>query len=74
MINAKQIGTVVQFDARAGWGFLSCADFTRFFVHIKDIAEPGSPGFPTLVNGQRVSFDVVQTPKGLRAKNVVVLS
>ena len=31
-------------------------------------------GFKTLSEGDRVSFDVVEGPKGLQAKNVVKIS
>ena len=41
-----------------------------FVHHASIIAE----GFRTLSEGDRVSFDVVEGPKGLQAKNVVKLS
>jgi cold shock CspA family protein len=40
------------------------------FVHFAAIA---SDGFKTLAEGQKVSFEVSEGPKGLQAANVVAL-
>jgi cold shock CspA family protein len=41
------------------------------FVHHASII---GEGFKTLSEGDRVSFDVVEGPKGLQAKNVIKIS
>lgn len=62
-------GTVKWFNESKGYGFISPADGSDdVFVHFSAIQ--GS-GFKTLAEGQSVSFDVEQGPKGLQAANVV---
>jgi len=59
-------GIVVKFDVERGFGFVRVPDAaTDVFVHISEITGRG-----VLVPGQRVTCDVVQTPKGLAARNV----
>ena len=63
----RQIGTVKWFNDAKGFGFISRENGPDLFVHFRAIS--GS-GFRTLQEGQRVSFDVTQGPKGLQAENV----
>jgi len=63
----RQIGTVKWFNDAKGFGFISRENGPDLFVHFRAIT--GS-GFRTLQEGQRVSFDVKQGPKGLQAENV----
>jgi len=63
----RQIGTVKWFNDAKGFGFISRENGPDVFVHFRAIS--GS-GFRTLQEGQRVSFDVTQGPKGLQAENV----
>src|SRR5262249_50309465 len=63
----RQIGTVKWFNDAKGFGFISRENGPDLFVHFRAIT--GS-GFRTLQEGQRVSFDVTQGPKGLQAENV----
>jgi uncharacterized membrane protein YsdA (DUF1294 family)/cold shock CspA family protein len=59
-------GIVVKFDSQRGFGFIRLSGAAGdVFVHITDVA-----GRTTLVRGQRVTCDVVETPKGLAARNV----
>ena len=61
-------GTVKWFNETKGYGFITPEDGGKdVFVHHSAIK--GS-GFKTLAEGQQVSFDVEQTPKGLAAANV----
>lgn len=62
-------GTVKWFNESKGFGFISQADGgPDVFVHFSAIQ--GS-GFKTLAEGQSVSYDVEQGPKGPQASNVV---
>jgi CspA family cold shock protein len=62
-------GTVKWFNESKGFGFIAPSDGSAdVFVHFSAIE--GS-GFKTLAEGQKVSFDVEQGPKGLQATKVV---
>jgi CspA family cold shock protein len=63
----RQVGTVKWFNDAKGFGFISRENGPDVFVHFRAIT--GS-GFRTLQEGQRVSFDVTQGPKGPQAENV----
>jgi CspA family cold shock protein len=61
-------GTVKWFNESKGFGFIAPADGSAdVFVHFSAIS--GS-GFKTLTEGQTVSFEVEQGPKGLQAVRV----
>ncbi len=61
-------GTGKWFNQRKGYGFISTTDGQDIFVHYSNIS---GEGFKTLVEGDEVSFDIVEGEKGLRAENVV---
>ena len=63
----RQVGTVKWFNDAKGFGFISRENGPDVFVHFRAIT--GS-GFRTLQEGQRVSFEVTQGPKGPQAENV----
>jgi CspA family cold shock protein len=61
-------GTVKWFNESKGFGFISPSDDSKdVFVHFSAIA---SSGFRTLTEGQKVTFDVENGPKGPQAVNV----
>ncbi|HHH48100.1 MAG TPA: cold-shock protein [Gammaproteobacteria bacterium] len=62
-------GTVKWFNESKGFGFIAPEEGgDDLFVHFSAIS--GS-GFKTLAEGQRVSYEVQQGPKGPAAANVV---
>ena len=61
-------GTVKWFNAEKGFGFITPdGGGADVFVHHTAIQ---TQGFRTLDENQRVSFDIVQGPKGPQASNV----
>ena len=61
-------GTVKWFDSQKGFGFITNEQSGKdIFVHCSGIA---SNGFKTLEEGQQVSFDTTQGPRGEQAVNV----
>ena len=64
-------GTVKWFNETKGYGFIVREMGADVFVHEASIV---AEGFRTLNEGDRVSFEVVEGPKGLMAKNVVKIS
>ncbi len=63
-------GTVKWFSDRKGFGFIEQEDGPDVFVHHSAIS---ADGFRTLSEGDKVSFDVEQGPKGPSAANVKVV-
>jgi CspA family cold shock protein len=63
-------GTVKWFNASKGFGFIAKEDGGDVFVHYTAIQDEG---FKSLSEGQAVSFDIVDSPKGPKAANVVKL-
>lgn len=61
-------GKVKWFNPRKGYGFISGENDQDIFVHYANII---GEGYKTLIEGQPVTFDVVEGEKGLRAENVV---
>jgi CspA family cold shock protein len=61
-------GTVKWFNATKGFGFISPEDGTAdVFVHFSSVE---GTGYRELIEGQKVSFESEQGPKGLQATSV----
>lgn len=61
-------GTVKWFDAKKGFGFIQQEEGEDVFVHHNEIQ---GGGYKSLNEGDKVTFDVEQGDKGLKATNVV---
>jgi CspA family cold shock protein len=61
-------GTVKKVVAERGFGFITAEDGKDYFFHRGEL-DP-SVDFDRLVGGERVSFEVTETPKGPRASRV----
>lgn len=60
-------GTVKWFSSEKGYGFIAQPDGEDVFVHFSAIQ---TDGYKSLTEGQAVTFDVVEGPKGKQAANV----
>jgi len=58
-------GTVKWFNSQKGFGFIQGEDGTDYFVHFSAIPED-----VRLNEGDKVTFEVVETEKGVQAQNV----
>ena len=64
-------GVVKWFNEKKGFGFIQRDDGDDVFVHFSAIQQDG---FKTLYEGDRVSFDIEEGDKGVRAANVMKIS
>jgi CspA family cold shock protein len=60
-------GTVKWFNDTKGFGFITGEDGSDVFVHYSSIQ---GDGFKSLAEGQAVSYEVEDGPKGPKAVNV----
>ena len=63
-------GTVKWFNSQKGFGFITGEDGKDVFAHFSQIK---SEGYKTLEEGQKVSYDVVEGPKGPQAENITAI-
>jgi CspA family cold shock protein len=60
-------GTVKRFSEKKGFGFIAQDNGGDVFVHYSSI---NMPGFKSLAEGVRVSFEVAEDHRGPKAKDV----
>ncbi len=60
-------GTVKWFNESKGFGFITTKEEVDVFVHYSSIQ---GNGYKTLAEGQSVSFEIEEGPKGPKAINV----
>ena len=68
---ANMNGTVKWFNAEKGYGFIKDEEGKDIFVHFSSI---NSDGYKTLEEGQKVTYDLVESDRGPQAKNVTVVT
>ena len=61
-------GTVKWFNADKGYGFIAGNDQSDYFAHFGEIQVDG---YKTLKEGQAVTFDTEEGPKGKIAKSII---
>ena len=64
-------GTVKWFNNQKGYGFITDSDDKDIFVHYTGVV---ADGFKGLTEGQKVTFDMIDTEKGTKAINVTVVT
>jgi CspA family cold shock protein len=65
--NTLPEGTVKWFSDQKGFGFIEQENGSDLFVHFSEIQ---TDGFKTLTEGQKVTFEPAEGPKGPQATNV----
>jgi cold shock protein len=63
-------GTVKWFNSEKGFGFITGEDGKDVFAHFSQIK---SEGYKSLQEGQKVTYDVAQGPKGPQAENITTI-
>ena len=66
----SETGTVKWFNEAKGFGFIAQENGPDVFAHFSAIQ---GDGFRTLVEGQKVQFEITQGQKGPQAANIVAL-
>lgn len=62
------VGRVKWFNNDKGYGFVEYKDNEDVFIHYSTIQQDG---YKTLSEGQYVEYELISTPKGYQALNVV---
>lgn len=61
-------GKVKQFKPEKGFGFITTGDEKDIFFHFSELK---MEGYKTIEAGAEVEFEVVETERGIQAKNIV---
>lgn len=64
------LGIIKWFDNEMGYGFIQYKNCDDIFIHYSNILKDG---YKKLEKGQIVSFNIVETAKGLQALNISVI-
>ena len=64
---ASMNGTIKRLVSDKGFGFIAATDGVEYFFHQSAVSQTS---FDQLLEGQAVTFDVGQGPKGPRGENV----
>ena len=67
VLDVKMNGKVKWFNNEKGYGFIEYKENNDIFVHYSMINQDG---YKTLNEGDEVSFELVETDKGLQAREV----
>ncbi|OPJ58294.1 cold-shock protein [Clostridium oryzae] len=62
-------GTVKWFNSEKGFGFITGEDGKDVFAHFSQI---NVDGYKTLQEGQKVSYEIAEGPKGPQAQNISI--
>ena len=62
-------GKVKWFSPDKGYGFITGEDSKDYFIHFSQIKDTG---YKVLYEGDEVTFDAVETERGIQATNVEV--
>lgn len=65
----EKTGIVKWFDANKGYGFITSDEGEDIFVHYTAIS---GTGYRSLEEGQRVTFEIIESDKGSQAQQVVL--
>lgn len=63
-------GKIKKFNKEKGYGFIKLADDKDVFFHYSELK---MDGFKTIEEGEEVEFDMVESDRGLQARNIVKL-
>jgi cold shock protein len=67
-VSTLATGTIKKVVSDRGFGFITADDGKEYFFHRSGLQ--ASVDFDRLVGGEKVDFDIEQSPKGPRAGNV----
>ena len=62
-------GTVKSFNKRKGYGFITNDEGKTAFFHYSELK---MEGFKTILPEKKVSYELIDTEKGLRAVNISI--
>jgi CspA family cold shock protein len=63
-----QTGTIKKLVSERGFGFIAADDAKEYFFHRSGV--DSSLDFDRLMGGEKVEFEIEQSPKGPRAANL----
>ncbi|RXK01133.1 cold-shock protein [Arcobacter sp. CECT 8986] len=67
-------GTVKWFNSEKGFGFIEQENGGKdVFVHFRQVNNSNNYGRVTLEDGQKVTFEITESDRGLQAENVTAV-